>query len=384
MKPPPQQQTNRRGQPLAALSLLLLAWVGARTALYAAAPLPVSDNPAEEKTAPRSVQPDPLADPQKTNRRPEEIRRSAPQVLPPAPAPAPRVTPPKPQAAPMTATNAENEILSPKVAAGHQMLFLAGTAAMPVPENPVAVATPIQPAAPLAPYLSHARSEAMRWSADGWILWREGGSGLAPPSAGLPGAGLPSGAYGASQAGFVLRYRLTPNHAFGPLLYLRASGGLYRPRGEELAIGVALRPVKAVPVAVMAEGRVMRASSRTVVRPAAALVTQLPPARLPLGVRAETYAQAGWVGGSDATLFVDGQLRVDRAVAKSGNTEFRLGAGTWGGAQRGARRLDVGPSATVDVPVGPVRARLSADYRVRVAGDAAPGSGVAVTFSAGF
>lgn len=377
------QPTTRRGQPLAALGLVLLGWVGARTALYAAAPT-VIEQPVAAIADPAPAKPRPAARALEPKRRQAEPHYG-PRVRPAAPAPAPSLAPPQPQATPTTEPAAAPSAVSPRVAAGHQLLFLAGTAAMPLPDDAVAAGTPIAQASPALPYLPTSRAEAQRWSADGWLLWRQGGNGFNLPGAGLPGASLPSGAYGSSQAGLVLRYRLAPASPLRPTLYLRASSGLYYPRGEELAAGLALRPLKTVPVALMAEGRVTRTvGGGHVVRPAVALVTELPPARLPFGLRAETYAQAGWVGGPDDTPFVDGQARLDRPLVKAGRSELRLGAGAWGGAQRGARRLDVGPSATLELPVGPVTTRLSADYRFRVAGNAAPGSGVAVTFSAGF
>lgn len=373
------QRSIRRGQPLAALGLMLLAWVGARTALYAAAPA-VPEDPAAAASGQVPVQPAPA---RPAARQPSEPTRPdrAPLLRPANPAPAPSLAPPKPQASP--GTEAPRGV-PPSIAAGHQLLFLAGSGAMPLPDDAVAAAPQLLAPSPPVPYLPAAAAEAWRWSADGWLLWREGGNGFNLPGAGLPGASLPSGAYGSSQAGLVLRYHLAPDSRLRPTLYLRASSGLYQPRGEELAAGLALRPLAKVPVALMAEGRVTRTTSGNVVRPAAAIVTELPQARLPLGLRAETYAQAGWVGGRDQTPFIDGQARIDRPVARSGGAELRLGAGAWGGAQRGASRLDLGPSATLDLPVGPLRTRLSADYRLRVAGDAAPGSGVAVTFSAGF
>jgi len=55
------------------------------------------------------------------------------------------------------------------------------------------------------------------------------------------------------------------------------------------------------------------------------------------------------------------------------------------GARRGrAAGLDVGPSASLDLKIGAALARVSMDYRLRVAGDAEPGSGVAITLSTGF
>jgi hypothetical protein len=52
---------------------------------------------------------------------------------------------------------------------------------------------------------------------------------------------------------------------------------------------------------------------------------------------------------------------------------------------RGAARLgDIGPSASLRFPLDGGSARLAIDYRHRIAGNAAPASGVALTLSAGF
>lgn len=88
-----------------------------------------------------------------------------------------------------------------------------------------------------------------------------------------------------------------------------------------------------------------------------------------------------WVG---ATAFADGSANVERPVWETAGTRASVGAGAWGGAQRGATRLDVGPSASLRFRIGPGSARLSADYRWRMAGNASPGSGAALTLSAGF
>ena len=114
-------------------------------------------------------------------------------------------------------------------------------------------------------------------------------------------------------------------------------------------------------------------------------VSELMPQKLPLGLVGEAYAQAGYVGGTGATAFVDGQLRVDRAVARTGRAELRLGVGAWGGAQKDASRLDLGPAANLGVSVSDaVFARVMVDWRFRVAGNAVPESGPALTLSAGF
>jgi hypothetical protein len=133
------------------------------------------------------------------------------------------------------------------------------------------------------------------------------------------------------------------------------------------------------------EARFTSAPGGTMVRPAAFAVTELPPFALPLGLRGEAYGQAGYVGGKFATGFADGQLRIDHRIVSLGKAEMRLGGGTWGGIQKGASRLDAGPSLTIGQALGgPASMRLAADWRFRVAGKAAPGSGPAVTLSAGF
>lgn len=262
---------------------------------------------------------------------------------------------------------------------GHQMLWMAAVAQLPMPPGLLA-ATP----RPWPRSASAATPAPRRWSADGWLAWRRGGTGYNLPGGGLPGANLPVGTYGASQYGAVLRYRLDPSSHLAPALYLRATGSIDPPRYQEAALGLALRPIPAIPVAATAELRATRSFGETRLRPAAALVTELPPIKLPFAARAEAYLQVGYVGGKGATAFVDGQLRIDRAVTRLGPAELRAGAGAWGGAQEGARRLDIGPTVSLGLADDRAAARLSADWRFRVAGRAAPGSGPAITLSAGF
>lgn len=215
-----------------------------------------------------------------------------------------------------------------------------------------------------------------RWSGDAWAFWRQ--DTTTPITSGRT-------SYGRSQAGAVLRYRPFPQSGWQPAIYLRGSWALDGAREKEAAVGVSARPLPSVPVAVAAEARVFDGVAGSEVRPAAFAVTQLPPADLPLGLRGEAYAAAGYVGGRDATGFVDGQARVDTGVvAITQDAEFRLGAGAWGGAQDGGGRFDVGPTASLPFSIGSVSGRASADYRLRVAGEVEPASGPAVTVSIGF
>jgi len=276
-------------------------------------------------------------------------------------------------------------------AAGHQMLLAAALANRALPPEFVrlgaearglATAMAIEPRGAVAdrPLLGPARTPretpARRLSGDAWLLWREGSADAVTP-------GIST--YGRSQAGAVVRYRLLPGQHRQLGLYARATRTLEGARQSEVAAGLSLRPLPRLPVDVAAEARVTETATGRELRPAAFAVTQLPPAELPVGLRGEAYLQAGYVGGRFATAFVDGQARLDGRLARLGEgEEIRAGVATWGGAQKGAERLDVGPSASLAFRLGDVPSRIAVDYRLRVAGDASPASGPAVTFSAGF
>ena len=382
----PHRSLRRRGQPLLALVLLMTSWIGARAALWedpvvkaaqsAARPasLPAALAPAVRRSAPAPVGIDAHPPGQPVPRFDAPLPHSAvPQLPEPQLSPAPVTT------SGATSTPAAAP-LSPRTAAGHQQLWLGAMAQVPLEEGGAAEVAPAR----VASVKSAAAAAQPRWSGDSWLLLRSGSNGFNAPGSGLPGVYIPLGFYGGSQAGAVLRYRLATTSPYRPSLYLRASSGIEYPRGEELALGLSLRPVPRLPVALLLEGRVTRTLSGNIVRLAAALVSEFPPAHLPLGTRGEVYVQAGYVGGRDGTAFVDGQARIEHPLVQSGQFQLRAGGGAWGGAQRGASRVDVGPTATLSVPIGPAGARVSADYRFRVVGNAAPGSGPVLTLSAGF
>ena len=393
----PRSQVRRRGQPLIALVLVMVSWVGARAALWDNAkfqqPRAQAAPPLPRPAAPQQSQLPTLSSPAQPHRpvptpldRPVFIAPAAPLAPPSTEAPSlPDAALIAPGTAP--ATNEQSAApLSPRVAAGHQELWLAGMNLLQA--EPAVAMAPSAPLRSMVPAVAQAAQAAQagqaHWSVDGWLLLRPGGNAFNAPGAGLPGTVVPAGFYGGSQGGLILRYFLAPGSRFNPALYLRGSSGIEHPRGEELAAGVSLRPIPGLPLRLLAEGRVTRTTNGTILRPATALVSELPPARLPLGTRAEAYVQAGYVGGRGATAFVDGQARLEHPLARASGFELRAGGGIWGGAQRGASRLDVGPTATLALRLGPVGTRVSADYRWRVAGNAAPGSGPVLTLSAGF
>ncbi|MCP9222441.1 hypothetical protein MKP08_06750 [Erythrobacter sp. LQ02-29] len=231
---------------------------------------------------------------------------------------------------------------------------------------------------PIIPLNLAARNAAgSRWSLDSWLFVRE-------RAAELTSAGTTPANYGASQAGAVLRYRLAPGSSLDPAAYVRVARALGSTHETEGAAGLSAVPVASIPIRLHGEVRLRHDRAGSTIAPSAFLTTELPPVPLPGRFRLESYGQAGYVGGRYATGFADGQARIDRVVGTVGPLELRAGAGTWAGAQKGAARVDIGPTASTRIALGPASARLSVDYRIRVAGNAAPGSGVAVTLSAGF
>lgn len=277
--------------------------------------------------------------------------------------------------------------MEPRIAAGHQMLLAAALSHLPAPQSfrqasAMLAGSPPPPfAAPVLPQ-PVASEKLDRWSLDTWAFWRQGSNASAITQGRVP-------IYGASQAGANLQFRLAPNSSYEPRAYVRAYRALVDNGEAEFAAGFSARPLAGVPLRAQAEVRVTDNAFRTEVRPAAFVVTELAPQRLHAGLLAEAYGQGGYVGGSDATAFVDGQLTVTRPLAEfdlaSGKSaRLSLGAGAWGGAQKDATRVDLGPTMRVDLTIGKVPARLSVDWREQVAGDAAPASGVAATLSTRF
>lgn len=389
------RQTAHRGAPLLMLVLLLGAWSGARAVMMndprMYAPLPAPDmelTPPLMSVAMLSEDPPPSLPldwepplPQEPPARvvPRFRTRAGASLVARLPrgraiaAPAYIATAGPIPSLPPGTSNAPH---SAAAAPAPRTAALAQSAA-PASAPPQAPRT-----APFLPPAAAARPARRRLSVDGWAFWRQG-SDAAPISQGR----VPI--YGASQVGGVLQYRLAPRSGHDPRLYLRAYRALVTVGESELALGGSLRPLARVPLRFAAEGRYTDAPLGSEVRPAAYAVTEFAPLRLPYDTRLEAYAQAGWVGGDAATAFADGQLNLLKefgGVGRATNDAVRLmlGVGAWGGAQEGAERVDIGPTVRADFRLGRVPARISVDWRQRVAGDAAPGSGVAATLSTGF
>ncbi|MDF0488095.1 hypothetical protein PX554_08120 [Sphingomonas sp. H39-1-10] len=337
-----------RGRPLRFIGVLVAGWIGVRAVML----WPQAD-----------AVPDPARRAAPTVRAPIAGARTAgvavatdagPSVVPIAPI---RV------AGPWHGTRAVANRLG-----GIAQPVLPSAGAIDAPERPQAVAPPIAGLPRPAP-AAVGTARASRLSGSFWLVARGGGGVTSAPL---------GGQLGGSQAGLRLAYLLDRKHR------LAAMARVTSPLGSglrEAALGVEWQPTR-LPVRIVAEQRIAIADGKG--GPAVELVGGFGPLPVGGGFRLESYAQAGAIHRERTEGFVDGAAHLSHPIGALGPIPIDLGAGLWGGAQRGAERLDVGPSITATVPIAGRAARLSLDWRERVAGAARPGSGVALTLGADF
>lgn len=235
----------------------------------------------------------------------------------------------------------------------------------PTPEPP-AVDPPRPLLLPERP-LRHALA-ASRWTGSGWLILR-GGAPLANAAQ-----------LGGAQVGGRIGYALDRDRHVA--LSIRAMAPLHG-REAEVAAGLDWQPTPA-PVHLLAEKRIAVDGGRG--GTSVMLVAGLDPTRILGDWRIEGYGQAGMIArhGMSAEGFADGAVRLSRPVMERGATGLDLGLGLWGGVQRGVGRLDLGPSLALIVPAGERRLRFTLDWRQRVAGNAVPGSGPALSVGTDF
>jgi hypothetical protein len=246
-----------------------------------------------------------------------------------------------------------------------RLVASAAADAMRTPEPPPrTTAAPILPPQPAPP----SDLERSRLSLSAWAIIR----GDAGPS--LASAGQ----LGGSQAGVRARYDLGSGFAAA----LRVSGPLRSHHGKEAAVALDWRPMRHAPVTVTIE---RRAGLDRGGRDAFAVgVSGGGEVSLPFGARGDGYGQAGLVGLKRRDVYIDGAVRIERTLVRSRRFRIAAGAGAWGGAQPGVSRIDVGPQLVAHVPVGKGGLRIGAEWRARVAGDAQPDSGPALSIGADF
>lgn len=376
---------RRRGSPLTMLIVLLAVWIGGRAALWES-PFPLIELPAAERLfAERTLSPD-TEDGADVALAMLEGSQTPLAKLAVAGISSPVLVTMSSRSVPGYPRRGE----SADVAAGHNFLLRAAYA-MDWHSNGFGAmfGNPGLRAAEdsTAPFYSaQPRAEQVgvsdRWSLDSYLYYRPGSPSISTSQGRAP-------VYGASQVAANLQYRFAPRSRHDPRAYLRAYHALVRAGESELAAGLSARPLASLPLRFAGEMRATRNPQGTDYRPAAYAVTELPAQRLPLRFSLEAYGAAGYVGGDADTHFAEGQAAATREVVSFRGLNdqpmrLSLGGAAWGGAQKDASRVDVGPTLRLDLSVGEVPARISVDWRERVAGDAVPDSGIAATVSTRF
>lgn len=228
------------------------------------------------------------------------------------------------------------------------------------PQQPVA--TPDEAStAPRVAAMTSSRPR-LRATVSAWALVRPSGG-----SAGL----APGGQLDASQAGVRATVRIRDDLAAA----VRLSAPLAVPTGREAALALDWRPDPHLPVTFTLERRIALDRGG---RDAWGVGAFGGASELPVIGRAtlDIYAQAGLVGARRRDAYADGAARITHPIRASGFA----GAGLWGAAQPGVARLDIGP--LLGARIG--RARVSLEWRARIAGRAAPASGPALSLGADF
>ena len=237
----------------------------------------------------------------------------------------------------------------------------------PVRSFAAASMPPTRPAAPspTPPLIEPRRLDRLQLTM--WAMLRQQGMIAVPHSL------ASSGTLGGSQAGARLFYNVSPQLA----AVLRSSSDVGR-RGGELALGIRVQPLRSLPIWVTAERR-QALGKYGGGRNAFALFAEggIYDQRMPWGFLLDGYAQAGVVGLKSRDLFADGGFALTRPVYRN----FSAGFGVWGGVQPGLYRVDAGPRVTMRVRRN---VRVHLDWRQRLAGNALPASGPAVTLAGDF
>lgn len=190
-----------------------------------------------------------------------------------------------------------------------------------------------------------------------------------------------SGQYGGSQSAFVATLALASraNADTAPSVALQFRGSLAHdnPVDREFSAGLRYKPMDRLPLTIALERRFRHQRGGAF----AVYVAGGDTINLPWKSRLGGYAQAGYVSGEQATPFFDFTARLDRKIGKP---PIRAGIGAWGGGQADIFRIDIGPTISDDFTISGQNFHASADWRIRIAGDAAPAHGPAVTLSTSF
>ncbi|MBB4631293.1 hypothetical protein [Sphingosinicella soli] len=221
-----------------------------------------------------------------------------------------------------------------------------------------------------------------RWRMEAYSLIREGTSGLLGDRPLL----------GGGQSGARIGYTIDPLSRRPVEVFARAAIAHDRINGSErsmqTAIGAAWMPRGRQGPAISAE-RLLAAGGDA--RSAWSLRVSgggwhTADDRMPFDLSA--YVEAGVVGARSRDGFAGGQALALYPLTTEGRFRTGIGTGLWGSLQDSGNgstsKLEIGPAAQLTRQLGTGTIELRGEYRFRIAGEAAPGSGPAVTIATRF
>lgn len=299
----------------------------------------------------------------------------------PATAPSRRADP-APASAPPASSTSVRESAAHAVAGEGYAALAAGDRRRGV--DLLATALRMEPDGPQsAAWAADVRRLTKKWAVSAYTLSRGAGNGDALAA---------SPVLGASQSGAAVVYTFDPLarrplSAFGRITGAADPGGSIDGRTAEAAVGLRVQPLAGIPVAVDVERRIALGywgRNAWAARVSGGTSTNTRIARFPATI--ETYAEGGVVGIDTADLYGGLQGRIATPLIKARRISLDVGGGAWAAAQRSfgftTSRVDLGPSMRLRMLPYPFFAQV--DYRVRTAGNALPGSGLALTVAGEF
>lgn len=166
-------------------------------------------------------------------------------------------------------------------------------------------------------------------------------------------------------------------------LYARVSHDMTDGGRAEFAIGGAVQPLAALPVTLHNERRVRTGGPDAT---AAFVSGGVSDVALPHGVTLNVYGQGGvvWPDRGQSSQFFDGQASLTKPIHTAGSWRLDAGGMAATGGQDSTARLDIGPVVTASTGTGGAQLQGQVGWRFRIAGDASPANGPAVTLSVGF
>lgn len=243
-----------------------------------------------------------------------------------------------------------------------------------------AVALSLDPSHPRASAWAKEKDRLGRWWRVEAYVFQRAGDGTLIRTPGLPAA---TNVLGGGSASTMLA--LTPNplgrHPVElQMRYSQPMNGFSRADTgrAQAAVGIAVQPLRRVPVTLVAE-RLFKIGSLSRSDWQARMYGGT--SRRVRGIDVSAFGEAGIVGRRP-DRFAGAQLIAERAFKLPAQLDMGLGVGAWSSVQttdRTTSRVDVGPTLRISHPKLPVTFRI--EYRAHLAGNARPGSGVALTVS---